>query len=208
MAFRGNLIIVSGPSGSGKSTVASSVLEALPGIVFSISYTTREPRRNEKNGVEYNYVTKDEFERLLHAGELLEWATVYDNYYGTSRRFVDEALERGQDVLLDVDVQGAHTIKGKRPEAVTIFILPPSYKILRERLERRALDKRYVIEQRLKIACQEVAYYRNYDYLIINDEINQSVAELKAIILASRCRMSSRVEMAKSVVSTFGGVDG
>jgi guanylate kinase len=207
MAVAGNLIIVSGPSGSGKSTVASMVLAWLPDVTFSVSYTSREPRKNEKDGVDYYFVAREEFERLLRADELLEWATVYGNYYGTSKRLVEEALARGRDVLLDVDVQGARSIRNRRPEAVSIFILPPSYPVLRERLERRASDKHYVIEQRLQIACEEVAHYIEYDYLIINNEVARAAEELKAIILASRCRMSARVDMARSVVSTFGGVD-
>jgi guanylate kinase len=208
MPAPGTLFIVSGPSGSGKSTVASSVLSEVRGVTFSVSYTTRAPRGQEQDGVEYNFVSEARFKELLQEDALLEWALVYDNYYGTSRRLVDEAVARGDDVLLDLDVQGAGTIRSKRRAAVSVFILPPSYQSLRERLERRALDKHYVIEQRLKIACEEVKHYRNYDYIIVNDELNRAVEELKAIILASRCRMSSQVDSAKSVLSTFGGVDG
>jgi guanylate kinase len=207
-ARQGNLIIVSGPSGSGKSTVAASVLASIPDLAFSISYTTRAPRGSERNGVEYHFVGQDRFEQLLRADELLECATVYGNYYGTSKGLVNEALARGTDVLLDVDVQGARTIRLKRPDAVSVFILPPSCMTLRRRLEQRALDKHYEIEQRLQIACEEVAHYVCYDYLIINDELDTAIDELKAIILASRCRISSRAESARSVLSTFGGTDG
>lgn len=207
MTSQGNLIIVSGPSGSGKSTVAAAVLAAVPNLVFSVSYTTREPRKNERDGAEYYFVTPEEFERLVRSGEFLEWAVVYDHYYGTSSRFVDAALASGRDVLLDVDVQGARAIREKRPDAITVFIMPPSYAVLRERLERRALDKHYVIEQRLRIACREVTHFRDYHYLIVNQEIERSAEELKAVILASRCRMSMRREWAESVVSSFGGTD-
>ncbi len=207
MARRGSLFIVSGPSGAGKSAIAASVLNAVPDLRFSISYTTRQPRGDERNGVEYNFVGEEEFKGLIESGELLEWAQVYGNYYGTSRRRIDEILEQGTDVLLDIDVQGARSIRERRPDATSVFILPPSYRVLRERLESRKLDKEYVIEQRLKIACQEIVHYRNYDYLIVNDTLGDSIRELTAIILGSRCRMTVRAEVAKSILATFGGVD-
>ncbi len=207
MARRGSLFIVSGPSGAGKSAIAASVLNAVPDLRFSISYTTRQPRGDERNGVEYNFVGEEEFKGLIESGELLEWAQVYGNYYGTSRRRIDEILEQGTDVLLDIDVQGARSIRERRPDATSVFILPPSYRVLRERLESRKLDKEYVIEQRLKIACQEIVHYRNYDYLIVNDTLGDSIRELTAIILGSRCRMTARAEVAKSILATFGGVD-
>jgi guanylate kinase len=207
MVQTGNLIIVSGPSGAGKSAVALRVLESLPGLSFSVSYTTRAPRGFERDGIEYHFVNRSGFEKLVEGGELLEWAEVYGNYYGTSRKCVDELLGRGEDVLLDVDVQGARSIRQKRPEAISIFILPPSYQVLRERLESRKLDKAYVIEQRLKIACNETIHYRNYDYLIINDDLGKSIEELRAIILGSRCRMKARAEAAERIVATFGGVN-
>ncbi len=207
MPRKGDLIIVSGPSGAGKSALASAALANLPGLSFSVSYTTRPPRGNERDGVEYYFVTKAEFETLVHTGSLLEWAEVYGNYYGTARRFIDERLGRGEDVLLDVDVQGARSIRGKRPDAVSIFIMPPSYQVLRVRLENRRLDKDYIIEQRLKIARREIAQYRDYDFLIVNEDFDTAVEELKAIILGSRCRMTSRTESAESIVATFGGLD-
>ncbi len=137
MSRTGNLIIVSGPSGAGKSALSSSALTSIPRLKFSISYTTRAPRGTEQNGVEYHFVEKAEFEALIRQSELLEWAEVYGNLYGTSRKVVDEILDEGDDVLLDVDVQGAFSIRRRRPEAVTVFILPPSFKVLRERLESR-----------------------------------------------------------------------
>jgi len=207
MPQKGSLIIVSGPSGAGKSALASAVLAILPGLNFSVSYTTRAPRGNERDGTEYHFVNKAQFEALIRGGDLLEWAEVYGHYYGTAREFIDQKLQRGDDVLLDIDVQGALTMRRKRPEAITIFIMPPSYQDLRLRLENRKLDKEYVIEQRLRIARREIAHYRDYDYLIINDDFDDSVEELKAIILGARCRMTSRAESAKSVVATFGGSD-
>ncbi len=207
MSQSGNLIIVSGPSGAGKSVLAGRVLESVADLWFSVSYTTRAPRGSERDGVEYHFVDKSTFDKLIENGDLLEWAEVYGNLYGTSRRSVDDVLVRGEDVLLDVDVQGARSIRQKRQDAITVFILPPSFRKLRERLESRKLDKDYVIEQRLKIACLETKHYKDYDYLIINNDLGKSTEELRAIVLASRCRMRVRAEAADRIVATFGGVN-
>ncbi len=207
MTGSGNLFIVSGPSGAGKSVLSKWAVKAVPKLRFSISYTTRPPRGSERDGIEYNFVDRAAFKELARAGDLLEWARVYGNYYGTSRRMVDEILETGDDVLLDVDVQGACTIRARRPEAITVFILPPSYQVLRDRLECRKEDKKYVIKQRLKIACREIDSYRDYDFLIINDDLGRSMEELKAIIIGSRCRLAARAGVAESIVATFGGLD-
>lgn len=207
MAKPGSLFIVSGPSGAGKSALAAAVLRAVPNLRFSVSYTTRSPRGNERNGVEYYFVSPEEFEELRRNDQLLEWANIYGNLYGTSRNGIEEILQRGEDVLLDIDVQGAHTLRQKCPEALSIFILPPSFQVLRERLEKRKLDKKYVIEQRLRIACDEIQQYRHYDFLIINDEFEKSADELKAIVTGSRCRLDVRAERAESILKTFGGVD-
>ncbi len=207
MARSGNLIIVSGPSGAGKSALVANVLPTLPHLMFSISYTTRLPRGMEKNGVEYFFVDHREFQSLIDGDNLLEWAEVHGNRYGTSRKFVDELLEQGNDVLLDIDVQGAHIVRRKRPDAVGVFILPPSYEVLRDRLKHRSLDDDSVIEQRLKIACKEINHYSDYDYLIINEDLGSSTNELKSIILSSRCRMTARIESAKSILASFGGID-
>lgn len=174
---------------------------------FSISYTTRAPRGAERNGVEYFFVDREKFQSLIRGDELLEWAEVHGNCYGTSIKFVDDFLRQGEDVLLDIDVQGAQIIRKKRAEAVGIFILPPSYQVLRERLMRRSLDPGFVIEQRLKIACREIDHYKEYEYLIINEELGISVNELQSIILGARCRTAARAESARSVLATFGGID-
>jgi guanylate kinase len=207
MARNGNLIIVSGPSGAGKSVLVANVLQRMSHVRFSVSYTTRAPRGTERNGVEYFFIDRDKFQSLVHGDELLEWAEVHGNCYGTSRRFVDDCLQQGEDVLLDIDVQGAQIIRKKRAEAVGVFILPPSYQVLRERLTRRSLDAGFVIEPRLKIACKEIGHYKDYDYLIINEELGVSVDELQSIILGARCRMAVRAEFAKSILTTFGGID-
>jgi len=207
MTRSGNLIIVSGPSGAGKSILASRVLQQVPGVKFSVSYTTRAPRGSEQNGVEYFFVSREEFQALIRGNELLEWAEYHGNYYGTSRKFVDDLLLRGEDVLLDIEVQGAAIVRKNRPDAVGVFILPPSYEVLRERLMRRSLDAGFVIEKRLKIACKEIRHYKDYDYLIVNEELNGSTLELQSIILGARCRTAARSESAESVIATFGGLD-
>jgi guanylate kinase len=203
----GSLVIVSGPSGAGKSALAGCVLQSVPNLKFSVSYTTRAPRGFERNGTEYYFVSHREFQELVQQDALLEWAEVYGNLYGTSRQHVDAVLNQGFDLLLDVDVQGARTIRGKRPDAVTVFILPPSYAVLRQRLGDRNLDKDIVIGQRLRIACAEIKQYGDYDYLIINEDLDRSQQELTSIILASRCRRDVRAERARSIVATFGGWD-
>jgi guanylate kinase len=207
MTRKGSLVIVSGPSGAGKSALVNAVLASMSGLSFSVSYTTRMPRGTERDGYEYHFVTKDEFRSLIDKGEFLEWAEVYGNYYGTARRFIEDELAAGKDVLLDIDVQGANTMLRVRPDAVTVFIMPPSYQVLRTRLENRKLDKQYVIEQRLRIARSEIAQFRDYHYLIVNDSLDTSVDELKAIILGSRCRMAARAGAGESIIATFGGMD-
>ncbi len=203
----GNLIIVSGPSGAGKSALVNGVLASMPRIRFSISFTTRAPRGAEKDGVEYFFVDRDAFRSLIEEDAFLEWAEVHNNYYGTSRKYVDDILGKGDDVILDIDVQGAEAIRKRRPDTISVFVLPPSYEILRQRLERRRLDEGLVIEQRLKRACKEIRRYEEYDYLIINEDLDSSIQELKAIVSGNRSRIDSRIEAAKSVLNTFGGVD-
>ena len=203
----GNLIIVSGPSGAGKSALVGGVLTRVPRVKFSVSYTTRAPRRVERDGVEYFFVDRPKFQSLIESDSLLEWAEVHGNYYGTSRKFVDDLLRQGEDVLLDIDVQGADIVRAKCPESIGIFILPPSYRVLRERLLRRSLDEGVVIAQRLKIARKEINHYKEYDYLIINEDLGGSIQELESIILGARCRMAARIKSAKSILATFGGMD-
>jgi guanylate kinase len=207
MAPQGNLIIVSGPSGSGKSAISWAVLRSVAKLRFSISYTTRPPRGSERDGVEYRFLSRDAFEKLVSNHELLEWAEVYGNLYGTSRRVVEEILARGEDVLLDIDVQGAQAVRKQRPEAIAVFIMPPSFEVLRRRLEDRRLDRDYVIEQRLMTARREIAQYNNYDFLIVNEDLNRAAEELSAIVVGSRCRMTARTATAESIVATFGGTD-
>ena len=182
--------IISAPSGSGKSTLVNELRKIVSGLDFSVSYTTRKPRGSEQNGREYFFVPREDFDEMLKRGEFLESADVFGNCYGTARRFLDDARERGRDLLLDIDVQGAAQIKKKIPDAVSIFILPPDRKTLEIRLRRRGLDDDEVIERRLSDARKEIENYRNYDYILVNDRLEESIDELKDIVLAERCRRS------------------
>jgi guanylate kinase len=186
--------IISAPSGSGKSTLVNELFKVVRHLDFSISYTTRPPRGSEQNGKEYFFVTKEEFEAMIAAGEFLEYANVFGNYYGTARRFLREAEVRGNDLLLDIDVQGERQVKQKIPDAVSIFVLPPTRKELERRLRRRShaegMLSEEVIQKRLATATREIENYRNYDYILVNDQLEQSIDELKAIVLAERVRRS------------------
>ncbi len=186
----GILFIISAPSGSGKSTLVSQLRSLVEGLDFSISYTTRPPRGSEINGREYHFTTREEFERMVTADEFLEWAEVFGNYYGTARSALDHARAEGKDLLLDIDVQGAMQIVKKLPEAVSIFILPPSPEVLEMRLRNRSeaehMTVEDVIERRLSQARNELKQIWDYKYALVNDVLDQAVAELKAIVLCER----------------------
>lgn len=188
----GIVYILSAPSGAGKSTLAARLRQMFPDIEFSISYTTREPRGNEQHGREYYFVSRAEFEQMLAQGEFLEHAEVFGNYYGTARRTVEEARERGHDLLLDIDVQGARQIREKIPDAVAIFILPPSRPVLERRLRERSQAENAasedVIQRRLLTASKEIENYPNYGYILVNDRLEDSIEQLKAIVLAERLK--------------------
>lgn len=176
-------------------------------VRFSVSFTTRPPRETEKDGVDYRFINRETFQSLVDEDAFLEWAEVHNNCYGTSGKYVDDILGDGDDVILDIDVQGAKTIREKRPDTISVFVLPPSYEALRERLERRNLDTGVVIEHRLKRALNEILCYEEYDYLIVNQDLGASTRELESIISGSRCRRASRIEAVKSVLATFGGMN-
>jgi guanylate kinase len=188
-----NVFIISAPSGSGKSTLVQKVLQIVPGLDFSISYTTRPPRGNEQNGKEYFFVSRQEFEEMKKREEFLEHAEVFGNCYGTAKRFLREAQQQEHDLLLDIDVQGAAQIKRKLSEAISIFILPPDRRTLEQRLRHRSLDKEEVIQRRLVTASGEIAKYREYDYILVNDRLDESVEALQAILLAERLKRSARL---------------
>src|SRR5271155_3112193 len=178
--------IISAPSGSGKSTLVNELFKMVRNLDFSISYTTRPPRGSEQNGKEYFFVSRDEFETMNAADEFLEHADVFGNYYGTARRFLREAEEHGHDLLLDIDVQGASQIMRRIPGAVSIFILPPDWETLERRLRSRGLDPEPVIRRRLDTARREIENYSKYDYILVNDVLEQSAGQLKDIVLSER----------------------
>ena len=196
---RGSLIVLSGPSGVGKSTVVAQLLSERENIHFSVSFTTRAPRVGEEDGVNYNFVDKAEFERMIVAGELLEYAQYVGNYYGTSLKIIQDKLEQGVDVLLDIEVQGAATVRAKCPDAALIFIIPPSFEELSRRLHGRNTDEEDVINGRLKQAREEYKQIPNYDYLVVNDKVSEAVAEIEAILLAHECRTQNRIHLVEGV---------
>lgn len=196
---RGQLIVLSGPSGVGKSTVIAELFGQRKNIYFSVSYTTRQPRVGEQDGVNYNFVDRAEFERMIAAGELLEYAEYVNNYYGTSLKAIQERLDAGVDVLLDIEVQGAAKVRTRCPDALFIFIIPPSFEELSRRLHRRGTDGEDVIAGRLEKARVEFKEIPNYDYLVINDKVSEAVAEIEAILTAAECRVDNR----KSILAQF-----
>jgi guanylate kinase len=185
------VFIISAPSGSGKSTLVNRVRELVPGLKFSVSYTTRQPRGKEQNGKEYFFVSRKEFEAMIAKGEFLEYADVFGNYYGTAARFLHDAQKNGRDLLLDIDVQGAAQIKAKIRDAASIFILPPDRLQLERRLRDRGLDPDPVIQRRLAAAAREIENYSKYDYILVNDDLKESVKALQAILLAERFKHSA-----------------
>jgi guanylate kinase len=184
--------IISAPSGSGKSTLVDVLRKIVTGLDFSISYTTRSPRGSEQNGREYFFVQRPEFEAMIGQDEFLEHAEVFGNYYGTARRFLREAQEHGHDLLLDIDVQGAAQIKQKIADAASIFVLPPNRKALEWRLRNRGLDSEQVIRRRLDTARREIENYNKYDYILVNDRVDESTDVLRAIVLSERLRHSGQ----------------
>ena len=192
--MRGKTFIISGPSGVGKSTVLQALMQRRD-LYFSVSATTRTARPGEVDGVHYHFVDTAAFQEMIDADALLEYAQYVGNYYGTPKRYVDEAMDAGRDVILDIEVQGAHQVCGKRPETVRIFIAPPSWTELERRLASRGTDSPEKIAQRLQRAREEVACAADYDYFVINDCVETAAAELDAIICAEHCRPADRMAL-------------
>lgn len=197
------VFIISAPSGSGKSTLVGRVLKEIDSLIFSVSYTTRPPRGQEKPGSSYFYISKEEFQERLARGEFFEHAVVFGHYYGTHRRFLDMAVAEGRDLVLDIDVQGAAQLKERLPEAVTVFILPPSRQVLEERLRARSEDAEETIQRRLRGAAAEIRNYRLYDFVIVNDSVEESVSRLKSIIWAERARRTQMEARIRPILESF-----
>lgn len=190
---RGKLFIVSGPSGVGKSTVLRALFAQNSNLYFSVSATTRDPRPGEEDGVHYHFLSMDTFREWIAKDEFLEYAEFVGNAYGTPRKYVDEALDAGKDVILDIEVQGAEQVCAKRPETVTVFIAPPSWEELERRLTARGTDTAEKIQKRLQRAKEEVLKANNYDYFVVNDTIENAVQELSAIMIAEHCRPDEKM---------------
>jgi len=184
------LIVISAPSGTGKSTLCNKLRKLLPGIKIAVSYTTRPPRRGEKNSKDYFFVTQDEFVKKLNKNEFLEWATVYGYNYATPREFVEENLAQGKDVVLEIDVQGAMKIREIYPDGLLIFVAPPSFIILKKRLRARQKDSPEQIKKRLEQARKEISCIKKYDYLVINDKLEKAIKDLVTIISAEKLKIS------------------
>ena len=197
--IKGQLIVLSGPSGVGKSTVIAELMGQRDNIYFSVSSTTRKPRVGEQDGVNYNFVDRAEFERMIADNELLEYAEYVNNYYGTSLKAIRDQLDAGHDVLLDIEVQGAAKVRAKCPDAVFIFIIPPSFEELSRRLHRRATDAEEVIQGRLQKAREECKQIPNYDYLVVNDKVSEAAGEIIAILTAESCRTKHRINLVEGV---------
>lgn len=195
MNSEGILIVVSGPSGAGKSTVISKAMEKNKNMCFSISATTRSPRPGEQNGREYYFVTGQRFSEMVENDELLEHAAYAGNYYGTPRKPIEDMLSRGCDVVLDIEVQGAEQVKGRMPEAVTVFLTPPSFKELEKRLTGRGTDAKEQIDLRISRAKEELKLVGNYDYIIINSSPAEAAEELRSIIMAEKCKTAKRIDI-------------
>ena len=198
-----SVFIISAPSGSGKSTLVHRLMTSVPELTFSISYTTRAPRPVETNGVDYIFISREEFEERLAKAEFLEYAQVFENYYGTHRSTFEQATHQGRDLVLDIDVQGARQLKVAIPEAISIFVLPPSREVLEQRLRARSQDSEEVIQRRLKGAAEEVRNYTQYDYVLINREIDESAARLASIVKAERLRKARMEEEVRPILESF-----
>jgi guanylate kinase len=203
MSSKGLLFVVSAPSGTGKTTVVEELVKIVPGLELSRSYTSRPKRANETDGVDYNFVSREEFERRIFHGEFLEHADVFGNYYGTCRVQTEARLASGRDLVLVIDVQGARQVRSHCPEMVGVFVMPPSFQVLEQRLRQRSQDSDAAMARRLATAKSEVSAWQEYDYVVINDELSRCVRELAGIILAERARRHRRDADILPIVKTF-----
>jgi guanylate kinase len=200
---KNNVFIISAPSGSGKTTLIDLLLKQNPSLMFSISHTTRPPRTGEQDGVEYFFVSEQKFEQMIREDRFVEWAEVHGHYYGTSREMLIEADKNDRDVILDIDVQGAAQVRQKMPEAISIFILPPSYEALKTRLLSRQKDTTAVMLKRLDNARKEIRRYSEFDYIIINDELESALISLSSIIISSNSLREKQIDRIEAILKSF-----
>lgn len=200
---RGLLFIVSAPSGAGKTTVVERLVERTPQLSMSRSYTSRVARPGESDGVDYNFVSRDRFQAMIAAGDFLEWAEVFGNLYGTSSADTERLLAKGEDVVLVIDVQGARQLRGRGVVATTVFVMPPSAIVLEQRLRGRSSNSEDDIQRRLQVARQEVASFSEYDFIVVNDQLDAAVERLQSVVFAERSRLNGMRATAESIVRTF-----
>jgi guanylate kinase len=198
----GKLFVISGPSGAGKSTIVKAVRERVEGLGYSISHTSRKRRATEKDGIDYHFVDKKRFEEMIEAGAFVEWATVYDDYYGTSFTSLNSQTDLGLDIALDLDAQGAKSIKGHFESSVSVYVLPPSLEILDKRLRKRGTDQESVIQARMEKALGEIGKAGWYEYIIINDDLENAVRDMASLIRSERCRTARQAQRVKELFGT------
>ena len=203
--MRGNIYIVSAPSGSGKTTLLQQLLRTFENLKFSVSHTTRQPRAGERHGIDYFFTDRAAFISMVDRGEFLEWAEYYGQLYGTARSFVEQHTAAGCDVILDVDVQGARQVKSKFREAIAVFVLPPSFAELERRLRSRRLESDEAIHRRLEIAKSEILFYRDYDYIVVNEVLESSIQLLESILRSGRATPSRQQARIEEIIASFGG---
>ena len=203
MSDRGLLIVLSGPSGAGKGTICSRLRAEMPNLTYSVSMTTRQPRVGEVEGVNYFFRDKEEFEELLKEDAFLEYAKVYDNYYGTPKKHVMDLLDQGKSVLLEIDIQGAMQVKERYSDASFIYIVPPSLTELSARLRGRATDSEEVIDKRLSLACSELALAHRYDYIVVNDDLDEATEKTASILRAESCKISRNKEKIQFIYKQY-----
>ena len=203
MSSNGLLFIVSAPSGAGKTTLVERVVEQTPHLKMSRSYTSRAARQGETHGVDYNFVSRQEFEAMVAAGDFLEWADVFGNLYGTRAADTARALDAGEDVVLVIDVQGARKVRSSGMAAATIFVMPPAAAVLEQRLRGRSKDSEPAIQRRLQMARDEVAAFEEYDFIVVNDELTAAVDRIRGIIISERARLTRMRRIAQDIVRTF-----
>jgi guanylate kinase len=202
---RGLLFIVSAPSGTGKTTLVERLVQRVPGLQMSRSYTSRQARVGERDSVDYNFISRDRFDAMVREGAFLEWADVFGNCYGTSAADTDALLAAGKDVMLVIDVQGARQVRSRGIETVSVFVLPPSAAVLEQRLRGRSKDSEDQIRKRLEVACREVSDFAQYEYVVVNDELDTAVSRLEAIVLAERARVKVMRHQTEQIIDTFNG---